>query len=118
MEERPPRRFIIGAILIGVSLALGKLVLIPIIFFPGSDEWRASMLIVYIFSWVILVIGIFMCGMEGYRFAKKVYKDYQHRTITKVKHHSKKAAQKTVEVIASKARSGLDKMRKKPDQPQ
>ena len=118
MEEKPTKKFVIGAILIGASLALGKLVLIPIIFFPGSNEWRASMLIVYIFSWVVLVIGIFMCGMEGYRFVKKVYKDYQQKTISQVKHHSKKAAQKTVEVIASKARSGLDKMRKKPDQPQ
>ena len=118
MDEKPTKKFVIGAILVAVSLALGKLVLIPIIFFPGSDEWRISMLIIYIFSWAILVLGIYLCGMEGYRFVKRVYKDYQHRTITQVKHHSKKAAQKTVEVIASRARSRLDKMRKKPDQPQ
>lgn len=101
-QARPTKRFITGAVLIALSLILGKLVLVPMILFPVDEVWRMSMLIIYVFSWIILMIGIYLCGMEGYRFVKNVYHAYQQKTITKVKHHSKRAAQKTVQAIKSK----------------
>jgi hypothetical protein len=88
-------KFIAGVVLILISLVLGKLVLVPIVLFPGSNAWRTSMIIVYIFSWLLLLAGIALAGIEGFKLATHKYRQYQRKTIHTVKRQGRKAAHNT-----------------------
>ena len=79
------KRFIVGVVLIVSSLVLGKLVFIPLLMFPGNERWYIAMLIVYIFSWLILITGIILTGIEGYKLVMEKYKEYQKRTVADIK---------------------------------
>ena len=83
--DQQKRSFIYGVILIAVSLVLGKLVLIPLILFPGDKHWYVAVFVVYIFSWLILITGIILTGIEGYKFVMEKYKGYQKRTVADIK---------------------------------
>lgn len=98
--ERPALtlKFVIGAVLIITSLALGKLVLIPLLLFPGNTDWRNAMIAVYAFSWVMLLIGIYIAGVETYHFVKYKYKEYSKKTMHHVKNHSRNAVHQTAKV--------------------
>ena len=109
-KQEVTKKFVLGVVLIVLSLVLGKAVLIPLVIFPGSDAWRLAMIIVYAFSWIIIIIGIYLAGLEGWRLATHKYKEYHRRTVHKVKEHGRKAAvkvknggkhaaRKTVEVL-------------------
>ena len=74
------KKFMIGVGLIALSLIIGKLVLIPVIIFPGNKTWQVSMLIVYALSWIPLIVGIYLAGLEGYRLVTHKYKHYKKRT--------------------------------------
>ncbi len=93
------KRFAIGVGLIIASLALGKLVLIPIVLWPGSNSWRIAMLAVYVFSWVLIPIGFYLAGKEGYRLAVSIYKEYQKKTLHKVRDDTAQAARRTVRAV-------------------
>ncbi|MFC1741622.1 hypothetical protein ACFL3V_03750 [Nanoarchaeota archaeon] len=110
-KQQVTAKFIIGMVLIIVSLILGKLVLVPILIFPGSETWRVAMVIAYAFSWILILVGIWLAGVEGYRLATHKYKVYQKKTIHRVKRHSKNAvnhtknaARKTKKVTKNAAR--------------
>jgi uncharacterized protein YacL len=105
-------KFIAGVALIVVSLILGKLVLVPILLFPGSDAWRTWMIIVYVFSWVLLLVGVVLAGVEGFKLATHKYKEYKKKTIHTVKNHGKKAAHHTKKA-AKKAAMNTKKAAKK-----
>ncbi|MBW2997386.1 hypothetical protein KY349_03545 [Candidatus Woesearchaeota archaeon] len=98
-KQEVTKNFVLGIVLIVVSLVLGKLVFVPIILFPGSEAWRIAMITVYVFSWIMLIPGVYLAGLEGYRLVTHKYKEYHRRTIHKVKEHSKRAARKTVDVL-------------------
>ena len=93
-EQKQRKYFIAGIILVLTSLVLGKLVLIPLFIFPGNKQWQMGMFMIYAFSWVILVLGIYLAGNEGTKLARAIYKSYQEKTVNQVKHHSKRAAKK------------------------
>jgi len=112
-SQKQRKDFIAGIILIITSLILGKLVLIPLVIFPGNRQWQIGMLMIYVFSWIILLIGVYLAGTEGIKIARALYKSYQRRTVSKVKYHSKRAAQKTVEMIKTKARPHIERMRER-----
>jgi len=110
-------KFVAGVVLIIVSLVLGKLVLVPILLFPGSTGWRTSMIIMYAFSWLLLLAGLVLAGVEGFRLATHKYREYKRRTVHKMKstgrnaaHKTKRAAKKTVHVLKNSHRV----MRKRP----
>ena len=111
-KQEVTKKFILGVILIVISLVLGKAVLIPIVLFPGSDAWRLSMIITYAFSWIIILIGIYLAGLEGWRLATHKYKEYHRRTIHKVKEKSKNAATKVRNRSRHAARKTVDVMKK------
>jgi len=104
-KQQLTKRFITGLVLIIISLVLGKLVLIPVIIFPGSNTWRISMIAVYAISWLMIIPGIYLAGIEGYRLVKHKYKEYKHKTIHHVKEKSRNAAQKTVKVLRMPVKS-------------
>jgi hypothetical protein len=100
LETKPQltKKFIIGVVMIICSFALGKLVFIPLIIFPGNATWRTSMIFIYIFSWLILLSGLAITGVEGYKLAKHKYREYSEKTISHVKNHSKNAVHQTARV--------------------
>lgn len=93
-KQEVTKKFVLGIVLIVVSLVLGKAVLIPLILFPGSEVWRTSMILVYVFSWIILLAGIYLAGMEGWRLVTHKYMEYRARTVSKVREKSRNAATK------------------------
>ena len=110
------RKFMWGVGIIIFSLILGKLVLVPIFIFPTNATLRLVMILIYIFSWIIMFIGMFLAGVEGYRLATHKYKHYQKKTIHHVKsgvkkthnhavNHTKKAVKHTKNAIHKTKRS-------------
>jgi len=91
-KKQVTQKFIIGVVMIITSLVIGKVALIPLIIFPGDRSWQFAMLISYLIGWIILLIGIGLAGVEGYRLATHKYKAYKKKTIRNVKNHSKNAA--------------------------
>ncbi len=96
-KQQVTKRLIIGVVMIITSFVLGKLALIPL-FFPGT-AWKISAVSIYIASWLLFVTGILLAGIEGFRLATHKYKEYHHKTVHKVKHHSKTAVRHTAKVI-------------------
>ncbi|HII72641.1 TPA: hypothetical protein HA265_07835 [Candidatus Woesearchaeota archaeon] len=101
METRQEvtKKLIIGAVIIIVSLIIGKLVLIPLFIFPGDEKWALAMFWVYVLSWVILLIGVLIAGMEGYKLAMHRYRDIKTRSIDSVKRGGRKVGQKSVQAV-------------------
>jgi hypothetical protein len=99
-KKQVTTKFIIGAVLIAVSLALGKLALIPIVIFPGNKSWQVAMFWTYIFSWIILIPGLYLAGKEGWLMVTHKYKEYSDNTINKMRGHGKKAAQMTDDTLS------------------
>ena len=105
--QQQKKKFVVGIVLIVLSLLIGKLALIPLILFPTDEQWRNSMVAVYIFSWAILIPGIYFAGIEGYKLVHHKYREYHQKTISHMKHHGGRMAAKT-RVLTSQARSRLD----------
>jgi hypothetical protein len=101
IQKALTKKFITGIALIIFSLILGKLVLLPIIFFPTSNEWRNAMIITYAISWIILLGGLYLTGKEGYALAKYKYKEYSKMTLATMERHGRSAAHRTVKVLRS-----------------
>jgi hypothetical protein len=108
------RRFAAGIGLIIVSLVMGKLVLLPLVFAPTSAAWRAGAMIAYGISWVPLFVGVWLAGMEGYRLSVRLYKEYQLRVLRRVREGGQKAvaggrkvAAGTAQVIARPVQGGV-----------
>jgi hypothetical protein len=91
-KKEVTKKFVIGIIIIIVSFIIGKVVFLPMIFFPGDSRWKLGMLIIYITSWLMLLFGILLTGVEGYRLATRKYRLIQHRTVLHVKRGSIRAA--------------------------
>jgi hypothetical protein len=116
-------KFIAGVSTIVFSLVIGKAVLIPILLFPGSEAWRNWMIIIYVFSWALLLVGVVLAGVEGFKLATHKYKEYKRRTIHTVKrqgikaaNHTKRAAEKAAKNtkrVADKAAKNTKKAAKK-----
>ncbi|MBT5021530.1 hypothetical protein HOK51_09770 [Candidatus Woesearchaeota archaeon] len=89
LEPTHSRRFLIGVLLIIISLVMGKLV--PLIYLVKPS--KLSLIIngsVYAFSWLILFVGVYLCGREGLATAERLYYDFQRKSINQVKTHTKK----------------------------
>jgi hypothetical protein len=89
------KRFVIGVSLIALSLVLGKIIFIPLVMFPGDRAWKTGMLITYIFSWAMLIPGIYLAGKDGYLLVTHKYREYGEKTINTMKKHGKNAAEQT-----------------------
>ncbi len=115
-KQEVTNKLVIGALLILFSLILGKLVLVPLFMFPGNKTWAVWMFWTYLFSWVPLVIGLIIAGVEGYKLAMHKYRTIKKRsiyhskkTVRRVSQGSRKAATK----IGSSSRRTAQKMGEK-----
>ena len=98
-KQEVTRKFMLGVILIIVSLVIGKIVLIPLIVFNDSEKWRTAAIIVYIFGWIILIPGILLAGVEGYCLVKHKYRKYRAKTVGHVKVGTQKTVDHTVRIV-------------------
>ena len=98
VKQEVTKKFTIGIVLIITSLAIGKLALVPLILFPASKSWRTAMIILYVCGWLLLIPGLFLAGMEGYRLVTHKYRHYKRKTVYHVKNGTRKAAHHTVRV--------------------
>jgi predicted DNA repair protein MutK len=89
-KQQVKKKFAVGLILIISSLVLGKLVLVPLILFPGNETVRIAMIVTYAFSWLLMIPGVYLAGREGLKLVQKKYKEYGQKTVSRVKEQSKK----------------------------
>lgn len=95
LKQQVKRRLILGVVLIIVSLIIGvicKLAIIPLMLLPNSTFWKNLDLIVYGASWLVLLIGFYFAGKEGYCLATHKYREFHNRTIHNMKAGGIKAA--------------------------
>jgi hypothetical protein len=98
-KKQVTTKFVIGAALIAASLALGKLVLIPIVIFPGNKTWQVSMFWTYLFSWAMFLPGLYLAGKEGWLLVTHKYKEYGDKTMCKVREHGRNVTEHTARVL-------------------
>lgn len=91
-KKQVTKKFIIGVVMIIFSFIIGKLAFVPLLISAKDPSLRTIMFIVYGVSWLILFLGIFLAGVEGYRLATRKYKVIHHRTVAHVKKGTRRAA--------------------------
>ena len=99
MNKTEQQRFIIGITLIIASLILGKIAFIPLFFQPFNTFWRITSFAAYGLTWVMLFLGIWFAGKEGYHLVMEKIKEKKQRTIHLVKQHGRQAAQNAQKTI-------------------
>ncbi len=92
MEETRHKRFIIGITFIIASFILGKLVFIPLLIRPESSMWRTMVFVGYLGTWILLFLGIWLAGREGYAIVKEKYREQRQKTVSLVRDRSVRAA--------------------------
>ncbi|PIN87294.1 hypothetical protein COV19_00220 [Candidatus Woesearchaeota archaeon CG10_big_fil_rev_8_21_14_0_10_44_13] len=85
-----PKLFL-GLALVLVSLIIGKITTVSFILFYDSRLWRYLSLIVYIISWPVIVLGAYICGVEGAPYLEKIYRYFNYKYYH---YHAKKWYQK------------------------
>ena len=68
-------KFFIGLLLMILSFILGKIALPVLALNPNLS------LLIYAISWVMLIVGIAICGKEGWYMTKRLDKKYGDRVI-------------------------------------
>ena len=66
------KRFYIGVFLVISNFIVGKIA-VP---FFAVKVWLG--LSIYLFSWLILFAGLLFCGREGWIYANKCYRYFEH----------------------------------------
>jgi len=92
-------KFFIGAGIIAASLIIGKLVLIPLLLYPSNKTVQMSMLAIYVFSWIMLIPGVYLAGKEGYLLVMHKYREYGNKTLDKMRAQGRKAAKMADETL-------------------
>jgi hypothetical protein len=67
------RKFYIGMILIIANFIVGKL---AVLFFTVAAELAIA---IYVFSWLMLIAGLLLCGREGLSYARMYYRHFERR---------------------------------------
>ncbi len=69
-------RLVIGISLIIFNFVLGK-VSLPLLAIDLD-----IFLLIYLISWLVLIVGLLMCGKEGWHIAKKLIKESEDRILS------------------------------------
>jgi hypothetical protein len=69
-------RLVIGILLIIFNFVLGKISL------PLLAIDLDIFLLIYLISWLLLIVGLLMCGKEGWHIAKKIIKESEDRILS------------------------------------
>ena len=72
-------KFLAGVFLVIFNFILGKIALPVIAIDPDLSLW------IYLISWLLLVVGVLMCGKEGWYMSTELYKKHEGRIIAWLK---------------------------------
>jgi len=97
-------KFWIGVILIFSNFIFGKIATFLFILYYDVELWRRFSLWLYVFSWIMLFAGIYLCGKEGWDYSVKKYREYHERTVKTIKHHGYKTYSKVKEGVKKQIR--------------
>jgi nucleotide-binding universal stress UspA family protein len=70
---RPSKKFFLGLVLIIANFVVGK-VAVP--FFALAVELGIA---IYLVSWLMLIVGLFLCGREGLGYARMYYRHFERK---------------------------------------
>ncbi len=117
-------RFWVGVALIIANFIIGFLAkVIPLLYYKigyySLNVWIWIGFSVYAFSWLMLLVGVYLCGREGYNYAVTKYKEYQLRTVQSIKDQSQRTvstikdhSQRTYARVKEGVKKHIDKARK------
>ena len=72
-------KFYLGVFLVITNFIVGKIA-VP---FFAFDVWLGTG--IYLFSWLMLLAGLLLCGREGWNYSKKWYRNFEHTFMQKFK---------------------------------
>jgi len=72
-------KLLFGVSLVIISLVVGKITTITFILYFNYPWGRYLSLAIYLLSWLLLLTGIYICGVEGAGYIKKVYKYFSYK---------------------------------------
>ena len=78
------KKFLIGIILIISNFIVGKIAI------PIFAIHKAIGVFVYLFSWLMLFVGLYLSGREGWYYSKFYYKQYKKNLRMKIKENAEK----------------------------
>lgn len=81
----------LGVALVLVSLIIGKITTIAFVLYINDPFMRYFTLIVYIISWPVIVLGGYICGVEGAPYLERIYQYFNYKYYH---YHAKKWYQK------------------------
>jgi hypothetical protein len=68
-------RFIIGVVLMAMSFLIYPAYPLIILFLPSSGRVKFDVIVALsLLSWAVFSVGIFLAGLEGYEYLKKLWK--------------------------------------------
>jgi len=92
-------KFWIGVILFVGNFIVGKMATLLFIINYNKEVWRSFSIALYAFSWIMLFVGGYLVGKEGWQYMVKVSKEYQTRTVETIKGQSQKTYYKVREGV-------------------
>jgi len=89
------KRFITGVVLIILNFVLGKITTFTMILYYNNKSIFWLSIIGYVVSWLMLFAGLYLCGREGYNYAKELYKEYisYKENVRRIRYTAKKGIQ-------------------------
>ena len=106
------KRLLFGFILVLLSIIVGfygKFLFIARFYEPVQAITGIS---IWVFSWVLLLLGIFLVGWETVKMMQQQIQHQVKRTVTKTYHHAKKLPRKGYRYTKKLHRQGMDKITK------
>lgn len=72
-------KLIFGIVLVIVSFLIGKIATATFVLYIKSQFGRYLSIGVYLISWVMLFAGVYICGVEGAEYIKKIYEYFSYK---------------------------------------
>lgn len=66
-------KLLFGLILVAASLIIGKITTVLFMVYFGNKLFRYIDLLIYILTWPMLIFGVYICGIEGTEYIKRIY---------------------------------------------
>lgn len=99
-------KLMFGIVLVIVSFLIGKITAATFILYIKSPSGRYLSIGIYLASWIMLFIGVYICGVEGAEYVKKIYEyfsyKYYHEHVKRIYKNGRKRFKKQGKTTADK----------------
>lgn len=72
-------KLLLGIFVVIASLVIGKITLVLFILDFNDLFIRYSMVVIYVLSWPALIFGVYVCGVEGAEYVRRIYQFFSYR---------------------------------------